>query len=627
MALPKTGSGLPSVGTASYNGVTFDEVTRSKVVGKPEPDAAGRAVKFVKWTISITGKIYVKPQNGASITTDSVIQSYRTLLTAPGKALQYSSKGFGTLDVNLPNGDVLDVAWGPFVEHFSFTPIAGNLAALVEWRVSVSIPECDGSEYKNKVMAYTWSVDYEIDGNGLTTITTEGELEIPLSLRGLPVMKLQDNADAYRELINFPAPLSFKRETQKYSLSKDRSKLAFTIVDRQLVAAFPPGVTNMELRHRFSNAKPRMFVMWNNTISGSVTVAPDQPKETAWNAFLQVATKRLLWATKVTNPFGEQVLTGWQVIGTRLEVDENLFGLDTRFTLSYDIGGVPLKYILYASGMWQPVGTDWATWQQSMQDVNDPRGIAQVAFINSKDTIVDLCSDAKDMQPPDAGASSYQPSDSAPSPPTPYGPDPQNPTATDLFFGPTPGSTPKSYPAYGGNYNIGGGGGPFAYPPPTTSYLEYRLVINTVQTNHLVVQKPLKNAITVVPPAQSPMNLNQIISGNVVDSATIQTTVPDILQRMCAPTAKVILQGQATRLGYPIAIPRLQLFQGQAVYEAYANNTGNQIIGDSNGIPIYAVGWYIVYNLLRPIAPAVPATANPENLIDSNSFNSPGATQ
>ena len=48
---------LQDVGELSYNGVVFNSLFKSKVVGKAVKDVAMRTVKYVEWTIEAEGVV------------------------------------------------------------------------------------------------------------------------------------------------------------------------------------------------------------------------------------------------------------------------------------------------------------------------------------------------------------------------------------------------------------------------------------------------------------------------------------------------------------------------------------------------------------------------------------------
>src|SRR5262249_11597232 len=114
---------LPATGELYYNGWTWDSLHHTAIRGVPVYDDANRMVKWIAWSIEVSGFINA----GAGATSDNTMASLRRDLTNPGKTFRYNNKGFGALVVNDPSsGNVWDVNWGPKPTLFDFKPIGSR---------------------------------------------------------------------------------------------------------------------------------------------------------------------------------------------------------------------------------------------------------------------------------------------------------------------------------------------------------------------------------------------------------------------------------------------------------------------------------------------------------------------
>lgn len=602
---------VSALGTVSYNGVTFNPYIKSSVDAKPVFDDADRTVKYVRYTFSIAG--WVSDWAQSPPTSNAVLADLRQKLTARGKEFHFDNHGIGaTFTVNKPGGTVLDVKWGPVPEVLAMSDIIGGTAVYIEWKCVVCLPECPGSVFEKKVMAFCYDVDYQIGSDGLQTIVTSGSLEIPLTYHGNNT--LTDSADAYRELIpgNVPGnvPAGFQR-TQDYRLSKDRTRLEFTITDKQNPVAYPPFVTKISMRYRYANNTPMVFTQWTITISGTVTVAPNVPKAYAWDAFLVVAGGRIGLisnALQAQNAIS-QLLGGQaslQLFPIRFSADEEVYDLTTSFELTVGLAGLTLFNALAASGLWLPVNTDWKQWRDSLKDsAHHPRGVLKVKYVPDNDAIIDLC-DAGDPLPVDPGQASVDPKTMPPDPtqPPPPGPQPPPPpkprTFNDIFDPTDPVYPPVPIP-----------NPPPPVPFPAATWIKYVSGVKKYQKNHILIHKPLKGNITLTNPTRNPQNLPDLANPTGVGGAKITTDTPDILQRMVSPTTRLVLSGWAMRIGLPISAPDLDTYANQKVTEEESYVSDQKVIGWLGSYPVIYCEWEKVYIAPMPIDPNMPVLANP----------------
>jgi hypothetical protein len=599
---------LTPSGVLAYNGVTFDALIKSRVNAKPIYDNANRQVEFVQHEIEAQAIISRDNLAGPPADTNAYLQMLRQKLTAPRKRLQYNLKGYGTFDINAPNGPVYDVKWGPKPELLAFVPIGREFTCAVTWKVTTCIPECAGSSYINKLMAATWEVDYDIGSDGLTTITTNGSIKIPLN-QGRDF--LVDNADRWREQLAFDVPLGFKRIQQTFKLSNDRSELSFSIVDKQLPVPLVNGTVEIDIKHSIVNDKAVVTNggPWTSRFTGSIKVSPATPKSFAWDAFVAITSKRILYT--ISTPFpalapgaAPRLLT---VLPSKLEVQEDIFQLTTNFSFTYKIYGARLDIILSAAGLWQPPDTTWAAWRASLRDnAHHIRGTLKVRYRNIDDTLLDLCTPGT-TDPPRAGAESTVPA--APS----LRPEPISDATAELIGSSRLTTTgPSRAPEYGETEDPNNSGSNFPFDPNET-WIEYNPMLIEDENDHIVRHKPLAGRVTVSTQVIDPTNLAQVAGQRSTSGPAVTVDVPDDLQRLTGPSKRVTLKGEALRIAFPIEIPRLLTYRGSPVVQRRQRITGNTVVGNMGGWPIIARMWEIEYEVLqaRSGQPGLPILANP----------------
>lgn len=622
---------IHNASTVTYNGVTLPAILSTTLSAKPVLDDANRMTKWIEYTFN--AKFYVADIGGAKV--DAIIKGYRNKLTANGKALDISNKGFGQpFTINKAPGP-WDVNWGPKVTKF-FPKMFGNgQVAMVEWEVTFCIPECTGSATQRILSMACYTVTYDIDREGLTVITTAGAIEIPLTFwQG---QTLGDNADAYWENVNFPVPLGYVRETNHRSLSNDRRRLEFNLVDRQLHTAYPPFCTEVHLEQEIYNLTSQgshgsivgIPWRWRTTFSGTIKTSGSKNKSLSLAVFLQFVASRLTIAileARANN--GAMTMFPGQ-----LRIREKAMAYETSFSYTIDLtNSRGYATIINESGLFRPVGWDHAVWQKSILDVQDPRGLALVEYTNRDDTLLDLCT--KNVQPPvvEPGDAAKPPANYPPAPPLQTYPPP---VSQVLSQSNNVVSNPVNdlFALYLYFYSF--------VPPPETSWLSYDVRIEYEQDHKMVEHLPLDGAVSPTRPPFTPTVLGAIqgytsgaqpITGGAIqatsggstppgakDISGVTTTVKSRVQRLTMPSVRVRVVGSAMRLGYPIIPPRLITFDGQDVTQNIKHTWvtyGSQ--QNSSGVAVYYCAWSIEYIVTQPAQNSLPVLANPEKNINGS---------
>lgn len=530
--------------TIEYNGYVFNASAQTNVQVEFVPDDAGRTIIYQKVTIGV--KAIIAADEG----TDDTMSSIRRKLTQQGAALKFFDQGFGDLAINAPQGD-RDVRWGPVPQMLSWVPVGSSQACEIEWQVVVHVSPC--KRYQG-IMALNYGVDFAIDDAGQTTRSIAGYIQVAQTRVG---NRIPDSADNYRNLIQPVIPLGYKRQSQSYSLSKDKSQLDFTIVDKQINSPnpYPDGVTNIKGDHDVDWRRGKN--QFNNTIQMSIELAENTPPIRAFEIFHIITTKRLAAARR---QYGDSILM------EAVRFREALFDREHSFSLSY----VVLSKLIDLSpggGMWEPIGTDWGKWRASMGESFGSRGHSGLAHQASQDAIVDLC------------GGSFDPSTQA-----------KRPNLLPRFLAPT--FQNKT-------------------PPPVRSWLKYQSDIEIVENQPTVRQQILQ-------PADSPGRATEVNSTAPARYGGNQSgsRIDDIIQVVGSASYFAIFTGHAERVGHRIPRPVLEKV-GEVTAVLVRNQFADRVKSMDLGVPVYQAKWRLVYAL--PRAPGeVRLPENPLERTDAN---------
>lgn len=584
--------------TLSYNGWTWAASCRYKtsVSTRPIQDDARRTTVAVEHTITVVGFI----TGGA----DTSLTSIRKLLTAQAGEIKYNDLGFGTLHVN-GNSNVRDAHWGPATKMVDYKPLGGDgQAAMVTWQAVVVIPECeDRTTYQRGIMALNYEVRFDIDGDGYTTEHVSGYIEIPMTRWAAGSRVVPDSVDrfgAYREKLEArEVRQGFRRGPQSFTVSPDRRRLDFSWADTQMPSPLPNRVTKIDLRQGVkSRTKLIQAVMWNVTFSGTITMAAGVPKNEALGIFLSLV------ASRIAKPK--------QAMWVNLEIEDDVFGRSSRFSLTIQhLAAAPLPEILDAYRMWTPVkGASWAGWRESMYatKVFRSRGQAGLSYEAAEDAIVDLC---EVFAPP-----------VAPDDPDDDGKPPGHTISTTVIR-----STKRD---------------------PASSWIDFRMGFIWRERSNVVAHKPLPKD-PVEPPgagrggslrpfdtggpaggslqafpagrggslrpfpeskgqAVAPMAVGadkplDATAGPSANQGRSPAFAPDLTQGAAGASRRMVLWGNALRIGYKITPARLDNVGGVAVVEEW-REVNAFVAGRIDGDAVHACEWAIGY--IVPDSPEGP---------------------
>lgn len=540
---------LAALGTVEYNGYAFDGTAHLTMNVDAVQDEAQRTIVYHRHVLHVSAII----QNDSG--TDSDMLSLRRLLGEQGRFLRFINRGFGNdLIVNAAGGGGLrDVKFGPKPKVVKWEPIAHIRAHEVEWEVEVCVPICDnGTTRTSGIMALNYDVSFDIDERGFTTRTITGYIEIAMTRFGRAIPDIAD-ANTYLDAYN-TTPLSGFHRTQSRHLSLDKSRLDFSVTDREIDSpnAYPAGVVAINCRHRagwrLDSGLPR------NRITCEIEMAADRPQEHALLIFAAIYNQRLAVAkaatAAATSTSGGTTSATGAVIIDEFEIEEEIFSNRSSFSLAYRIPA-SLKEFIFKAGIWVDLPTNWPAWDLSMVKVHSQRGWAELGVLATDDSIVDLCQ---------VGQQGYQPRQNqivkqAKSPLAPLKnerPDPKN-----------------SWIAYGHSTTV---------------------IRDDLTTRQRILQPTIADTTQYQP---------NDFAGLVYPA---KTGKDDIIQEGGQNSYYVMVTGHATRAGWEIPRPRYEKFGTSDAPATEVDGVFSmRLAGNAFGLPIYQAVWRLMYAI--PFSP------------------------
>ncbi len=387
---------LPRTGTVSYNGVSFNSRSRTRLEGKHEYDGADRTVVGMRYTLTVEGYVTPVDYGGGSVSsTDDDMDVIRQLLNKPGGALLIADCGCGNISVNV-NTFPHDLRYGPKPRTISWVPVGSARACLFVWTCEFFIPDCTGANYFGIL---EWNYDHEssIDKYGCTKRVIRGHVVIPVRRYApySPLLRNDQNVDQLKEYIRPSLPLGFQRE-QEFHLSADRSKLNFTFTDTEIPSpnAYPPGIVKIDAEVTVSvvaQSEGKGFTRYAWIFTGQGEAAAGQSPDIIHDRLMFTMTYLLGVMRQRTQ--AQNML----VLPAMFKVSEKKFGFDGSLSAAFTImssQAAILPDILYLTGLYEPLPFTWDVWHASMELGNGPatvRGNRGLVYNTAADAIIDVC--------------------------------------------------------------------------------------------------------------------------------------------------------------------------------------------------------------------------------------------
>ncbi len=559
------------------------ETETTNLIIRPEWDGAERTA--VANTYEIT--LYTTLAN----INDNQVRAIVQQLSKPAFPFLYQGTGLG-VQVNI--GNRTDLAWGPKPQVISVKPLGGGNAVGLTWTVKLSIPDFAGHEnYRGQLMEFNFGLTYDVDASGFTNRVYSGYCRIPMTRAGSPLnRKVIDSVDRFREDINPPLMLNFRRASRTFTISPDKRTLEFRIVDEELRPNVPPpDVLHAEASHSM-NSTPGKLYEWTATLSATYEVVPGRVTS-AIRAFFALLRDRVGWSmhalklaggpTSPPPPPGvapgnqiQNIPNKPSIIPITFTLNEPEIYGNTKVSLActYRINGASLKDMLTASGLWRPTpDSNYKLWAASVAIPQSPRGYAQLVFAPGSDSIVDLGQSVVEVDLRNGGGR-----------------------------GPLPVNTLPP--------------GIFPPPRPETSWLSWKNSIYLESNNGLVKVNLLDDKNKNAKPEDLMFGNGFAAAGGAVAGLILPKTPGFFYEpppkaaehetnfQLRSEWAWITMFGSATRAGYPIECPTLLKWGDQKLYPANRTNKGEGfwcgVVGNC-GVPVHGARWK-----LRFFCPKIP---------------------
>ena len=192
---------------------------------------------YTRHTLMVTGVVHpdsdinfglINSTVNDVIDVDKLIQHF---LSLPRQVLNYVIGG--KLVIQSPkasSGDVVDCTNGPKPLSCVVNKINGMVSAHVEFAIQTDLNEAHmfgAPAYP--ILSNSYSMEHNIDHDFYTTRKIAGIAHFRSDL----MYKNQLSPDDFRELLNLPSPLGFKRDIVKCRLHPDSMKLEYSFIDRE----------------------------------------------------------------------------------------------------------------------------------------------------------------------------------------------------------------------------------------------------------------------------------------------------------------------------------------------------------------------------------------------------------
>lgn len=556
---------LAGTGYISYNGCTLTgpRVNTSFNL-RPVRDDALRTVIGNHYTVTVNAIITDDDSgmqmNGGDAQTNIAI--VRALLTKDGGALVISGQGFGSLEVNT-NSSNRDLKYGPKTVYCDIKQIGSVNAMELVWIFEFEISECSAGS-QNGILgnyrAINYQVEYSIDQSGLTTRTVSGYIELILNRTTPGGVFIPYTADDARQVISPLVPIWFQRVDQRYMISADKSRIDFTITDREQMGTngYPEGVVAIEMKHRVKSSESG----WNTTfcnISGYVEMSKPYPTVWAWERALMIIRERILYARQQNDN---------AVILSSVEISENIFSKVVEFSVDYRILKTGLQHMLTDSGLFRPLeSTNYTSWANSLKEFAwHERGVARLKHTPQQDRIVDPCN--------------------------------QNPN-TSLADEVLPLQTSSNL------YKMAN-----VCPPKNRSYTVFQNRISIEIEGGAIVEHP---TMPFDPPSSENPGDNIVLYDEGQFAAPPMDLIKGVVvQQLREAPIYIVMRGRATRVCYPCQFPDLKTIGGTAngwggqssplsnikfFYVAAESGTTHIMSGYVGGLKTYSATWTLRYKI------------------------------
>lgn len=652
----KPGNINPDDAAVEYNGFKFPPALRATASFEPVMDDSGRSAKYLRFNFHISFYLfhglnlgatatynglddsnptqglysgsYVRANNKPTsvsdyvMTTDEEMNFLRRRLTEPGQNFYFSSQGIGKIIVQDPEiSDSVDLDNGPKPKLVTWRPLS-NKCCFIEWEVSTCIAPCYGLDgiIPSAIVQFPYEVNFSINRNGTTTRKITGRLEftnsrVPSTSEPHAGGTHEFEFSEYRNFVIsvFPMLDRFWRELD-FTLSDDRKYVSFVITDTEVNGdeAFGEGCVNEDVTLSTSNKNRMVFTIYDVNLSGSIELAAGYPKSYAlaeisrlFHRFYTVCGGRGSQLVRqgvdpVVDKLGGSSPSGTNTSLTKVEdasrrileyvsFTDHLFSRTVTFSIRWTLF-TTLETLFKATGMFKPIrqlvsgnqdvegshvaleAAAWTKWKASLGTFLDSGGYSRLNINQDDDVVISFCN------PPSLlGGAPQDQIEPITEEPEGYNEDSEGPDKEQGSH-----SAADSYGTFDARFSL------------------------EIDEN-AVLHAPLGDYVSLSDEAQSPNDRK----ANVTYTPPAIPYLTDPLQdhyvhNRREPTYLLHFSGYATRLNYPVPVPKVETVYGQPVRRVGVSHIEPRHLGVGTDLTTgesytkHGLIWHITYALPGP---------------------------
>lgn len=617
-----------------YNGFYFPAAIRQSCRVESIPTSSGRTTKYVKYSLTIECIISSKDftveggTNGAlnlvalgvsqyageQISLDSAMKQLVKLLSTKGKRLTINGTGLGDIDVG-PDSDCTDrdVNNGPNPLVVDIQQMMNGRALRLVWSVEFHLTHCTSLNLDSgtdRLSEFDFSTHYTVDNDGMIVRNIYGSLEIANYTNQSGIPQFWSEPYTYKILgVTFPTIGGFERR-HDFTVHPSRTRLQFSITDKEIKSnnAYPKHIVKIRSSYSVTNTTPAAVgipapsqgLLYKMSISGNIEVAPGKPMDWAWVAMLAVIRSRINLTSIPNSGVGPKY---WAFF---IGITEELYDRTMSFNVSY-VTTIDPRNLLAETKLFYPVDKDYEdkpiTWNTHNEGRSLPNGSGYLqgfgfdgadAFLpnesRTNDKALNLCNSNQETPKNEKG----KPNEKESSPPK------QDVNKTDI----------------GTNVD------------QATSYSHFANNVKVVSNFNVAVHGLIGEADSESPKdrvANSVATPSSAVTPTSLNLKARKKTADNVVQKRGTGEHYLVMEGSASRVIYPVAIPTITEFVGAEDKEpqlVYENTDPSQLLRyTADGKPIYFAKWKRVYALPKLGIEAKIAAVEPRYLPGNGNFS------
>ena len=184
--------------------------------------------------------------------------------------------------------------------RYEINEVFGTLTAIISFTITWHKlePPTESSDWQ--VLHHSWSQSFDIDENGLTTLTVEGELRVRHYIQDQQAYannrSLGTNPDRYRQLVMPDVPRNFRMQSMNWSTDRSGNRLLYRVTMREHARPLPyPAKTG---RGRFSYTRGlggQSQMLGTKVFDGELEGDRNSDPRELLNTLLRIAASRIMF--------------------------------------------------------------------------------------------------------------------------------------------------------------------------------------------------------------------------------------------------------------------------------------------------------------------------------------------